>query len=137
MNTTPVAVETLGRNECLRLLATAPFGRICYTSRAMPTVQPVNFVVAGNQLVIRTSSASKLVAASRNAVCAFEADDIDTTTLAGWSVVVIGRANAVTDPATAERLGLLPLRSWATPASQRFITMELDVVSGRWLHSPA
>jgi nitroimidazol reductase NimA-like FMN-containing flavoprotein (pyridoxamine 5'-phosphate oxidase superfamily) len=137
VNTASVTIETLSHLECLRLLATAPFGRICYTSGAMPTVQPVNFAVAGQQLVMRTSSVSKLVAASRNAVCAFEADDIDPATLAGWSVVVIGRANAVTDLETVERLGQLALRSWATPDSERFITLELDLVSGRWLHSPA
>lgn len=137
MNATSVDVEMLSLAESLRLLRTVPYGRIIFTAHAMPAVQPVNFAVDGNRIVIRTSSESKLVAAGKfGAVLAFEVDDIDVTTRAGWSVVVVGQAWVVNDAAEAARLDALGLESWAVPTSQCYICISMDLVTGRWLHSP-
>ncbi|WP_181800149.1 glycine radical domain-containing protein [Streptomyces ipomoeae] len=46
-----------------------------------------------------TSRASAPARAVNGAVVAFEADEVDTSARAGWSVVVTGRATVVTDPA--------------------------------------
>lgn len=35
-------LEELSRAHCLRLLATVPIGRLSYTRRALPAVEPVN-----------------------------------------------------------------------------------------------
>jgi nitroimidazol reductase NimA-like FMN-containing flavoprotein (pyridoxamine 5'-phosphate oxidase superfamily) len=131
-----VAVEKLSRAECVRLLASVPVGRLCYTANAMPTIQPVNFVLDGDRLVIRTSSASKLAAATRRSVVAFEVDDVDLASWSGWSVVITGHANVVSDLDELVRLRTLPLASWAAPHSDQFIVVSLDLVTGRWLHSP-
>ncbi|MEU0221821.1 pyridoxamine 5'-phosphate oxidase family protein, partial [Streptomyces sp. NPDC006265] len=94
----------LERQECLRLMAKVPVGRIVYTRRALPAVLPVNFSLDGDGAVLlRTSAASELVRAIDGAVVAFEADDVDAARHSGWSVVVTGSATAVTDPAEHQR----------------------------------
>lgn len=55
----------LERQECLRLLAKAPVGRIVHTRHALPAVLPVNFCVdADGAVVLRTSAASSWSARS-------------------------------------------------------------------------
>lgn len=54
----------LGRQECLRLLAKAPVGRIVHTWHALPAVLPVNFALDGDGAVLLcTSATSELVRA--------------------------------------------------------------------------
>lgn len=130
------AVETLSRDECVRLLASVPFGRIIYTVAALPAVQPVNFTIRHDTIVVRTASESKLAAATRNSVIAFQADQIDVATRAGWSVTVVGRCSEVVDPVEVAELALTGPQAWGRPASDRFIVIGIEQVTGRWLHSP-
>ncbi len=130
------AVETLSRDECLRLLRSVPYGRLVYTVDALPAVQPVNFSVRDDAIVVRTMSDSKLAAATRNSVVAFQADQIDSQTRAGWSVTVVGRCEEVTDPAEQAELVRNGPEAWARPDSHRFIVVRAEQVTGRWLHSP-
>src|SRR5690606_10684839 len=88
-------LEVLGREECMRLLASASLGRLGITTGALPTVLPVNFRLVGDQIVFRTGSGTKLDAATDNAVVAFEVDDMDPVWHTGWSVVVTGMAREV------------------------------------------
>ena len=67
----------LTSDDCLRLLATVPFGRIIYTRQALPAVELVNFALEGGDIVIRTDRSGKLAAATRGAIVAFEADVVD------------------------------------------------------------
>jgi nitroimidazol reductase NimA-like FMN-containing flavoprotein (pyridoxamine 5'-phosphate oxidase superfamily) len=124
----------LGRQECLRRLATVPVGRIVYTRQALPAVLPVNFSVDGDgAVVLRTSAASELVRAVDGAVVAFEADDVDAVRHSGWSVVVTGAATVVTDPAEIERLSRTGPASWAPSPQEVFVRIEPELVTGREL----
>ncbi|MET8808379.1 pyridoxamine 5'-phosphate oxidase family protein [Streptomyces sp. NPDC004546] len=124
----------LGRHECLRLLATAPIGRIVYTRKALPAVVPVNFGLdADGAVLLRTSMASELARAVDGAVVAFEADAADVETHSGWSVVVTGRAETVTDAAEAARLERIGPRSWAPSPEEVFVRIEPELVTGREL----
>ncbi|MBB5626200.1 pyridoxamine 5'-phosphate oxidase family protein [Sphaerisporangium krabiense] len=124
-------LRVLTREECLHLFTLTPVGRIVFTDRALPSVQPVNFLLNGEDIVIRTSTGSKLAAATRNAVVAFEADEIDVTTRTGWSVTAVGHARAVTDPAEIELLSALPLVRWLPGDQDHFIVVRAEQVSGR------
>lgn len=124
-------LQVLDRDECLRLLGSVSVGRIVFTDRALPAVQPVNFVLHDGDVVIRTASASKLAVAARNAVVAFEADELDPALRAGWSVTVVGRARVASDPAECVALAELPLRSWAPGPLDHFILVRPSTVSGR------
>ncbi|MEV0379338.1 pyridoxamine 5'-phosphate oxidase family protein [Nonomuraea sp. NPDC050643] len=124
-------LQVLTREECLRLLASTPIGRIVFTDRALPAVQPVTFHLDGDAIVIRTGSGSKLAAATRRAVVAFEVDAFDPGPRTGWSVTVVGHARAVTEPAELERLARLPLHPWAPGGRDHYIVVRAEQVTGR------
>ncbi|MFF9164285.1 pyridoxamine 5'-phosphate oxidase family protein [Streptomyces longwoodensis] len=124
----------LGRQECLRLLVTAPVGRIVYTRQALPVITPVNFGLdADGAVLLRTSTASELAHALDGAVVAFEADEVDADTHSGWSVVVTGRAGIVTDPAETARLERVTPNSCAPSPEEVFVRIEPELVTGREL----
>jgi nitroimidazol reductase NimA-like FMN-containing flavoprotein (pyridoxamine 5'-phosphate oxidase superfamily) len=124
----------LDRQECLNLLATVPVGRIVYTRQALPAVLPVTFCLdRDGAVLVRTSASSGLVSAITGAVVAFEADAVDATAHSGWSVVVLGSADVVTDPAEHERLLRTGPRSWAPAPREVFLRITPELVTGREL----
>ncbi|MCS0604219.1 pyridoxamine 5'-phosphate oxidase family protein [Streptomyces sp. LP11] len=125
----------LGRQECLRLLAKVPVGRIVYTRQALPAVLPVNFCLGPDSAVLlRTSGDSDLARAVDGAVVAFEVDEFDAATRSGWSVVVTGRAGLVPDPAESEPPdGEGGPDSWMPVRDGVLVRIETEVVSGREL----
>ncbi|WP_433498713.1 pyridoxamine 5'-phosphate oxidase family protein [Sphaerimonospora sp. CA-214678] len=130
-------LEILSREECLDLLGSSPIGRIVFTDRALPAVQPVNFCLFEGNVVIRTMAGSKLSAATRNAVVAFEVDDFDAEMRWGWSVTAVGHARTVSDPEETARLSRLPLSPWAPGDRDHFIVMAPEQISGRRIRRPA
>jgi nitroimidazol reductase NimA-like FMN-containing flavoprotein (pyridoxamine 5'-phosphate oxidase superfamily) len=126
-------LQILDREECLALLASVPVGRIVFTHRALPAVQPVNFVLDGEAIVIRTGPGSKVSGATLDTVVAFEVDEIDVEEHSGWSVTVVGHAYAVHDPEEKRRLDALPLRPWAPGQRDHFLRIPVDMVTGRRL----
>jgi hypothetical protein len=46
-------LERLDRDECLRLLASVPVGRLIFTVNALPMVRPVNFALMEGQRIGR------------------------------------------------------------------------------------
>jgi hypothetical protein len=129
-----VLVE-LSREKCLRLMATAPVGRIIYTRRAMPAVEMVNFTLDAGDIVIRTAASGKLAAAIRGAVVAFEADEYDPATRTGWSVTAVGHAREVTDPAWIERLRTTGPHPWVPGDQPYFMAITPGTLNGRCLSS--
>jgi uncharacterized protein len=124
-------LEVLDREECLLLLGRATLGRVAVTSAALPTVLPVNFRLAGERIVFRTGEGTKLAAATRNAVVAFEVDDIDPVDHTGWSVVVTGVARPVVDPDDQAALKDVGIARWAAGPDGHLVEVSLDMVSGR------
>lgn len=128
-------LQVLEREECLTLLASVPVGRIVFTDRALPAVQPVNFVLDGDRIVIRTTAGSRLASAAGDAVVAFEADEFDALSRTGWSVTMVGHARAVRDRTEIAELSLLPLTPWAPGGRERFIVLHVQQISGRRIHA--
>lgn len=95
--------SALSRTECLDLMASVPVGRLVYTYRALPAVIPLRFFMDGEGVVVHTGTDSTLNAAVRDTVVAFQVDDLDPVTLAGWSVTLVGQARLVTGPAEIAR----------------------------------
>lgn len=123
-------LEILSRDECLRLLTTMSLGRVGVTSGALPAVLPVNFCFSDEQVLIRTSTGSKLDAALRDCVVAFEVDDFNPMNHTGWSVMVTGVAHeldSVEHPSTQ----IAPLARWAPLGEGHTISIPTDIVSGR------
>jgi nitroimidazol reductase NimA-like FMN-containing flavoprotein (pyridoxamine 5'-phosphate oxidase superfamily) len=124
-------LHTLDRGECLRLLRTVPVGRVVFSQDALPAIQPVNFTLDGNHIIFRTSGGGKLAAALAGCVVAFEADEIDTTTHNGWSVVVVGHASLIRDIDRLVALAGPDSRPWAPGRTDHVIQIKAERVTGR------
>ena len=130
-------LEILSEEECHRLITATPLGRIVFTDRALPAIQPVNIVIARGEVIIRTSSGSKLAAAARNAVVAFEVDEFDPAIHTGWSVVIVGHARVVSENGELSDLRDLPLRTWTPNEHDHYIAIRPELISGRRLPEAA
>jgi nitroimidazol reductase NimA-like FMN-containing flavoprotein (pyridoxamine 5'-phosphate oxidase superfamily) len=125
-------LEILPYDECLRLLASVPVGRVGFFADGEVVVLPVNHVVDRQDPVFRTARGSKLSAAEGQNLAAFEADHYDEQTRAGWSVLVIGRAEVVYDEAEVQRLNRRRLHPWVTAVERPFwIRIRATSISGR------
>ncbi|MFJ5643320.1 pyridoxamine 5'-phosphate oxidase family protein [Streptomyces sp. NPDC093223] len=118
----------------LRLLSSVSLGRIVFTRHALPAVRPVNHVLDGGEIVVRTHAGADVSAYARQggglgAVVAYEADSIDPDTRLGWSVVVTGYARLVTDPAELARYRAM-LRPWVDQATDQAIRVRPELVTG-------
>lgn len=126
-------LEALSRAEAIALLETREVGRLVYTRRALPAIRPVNYAVRDGAVLIWTGSASSLGQAVRGAVVAFETDALDRVNRSGWSVVVTGTAQLVTDEAQLARARLDGPVPWAPGVKEFLIRIPLTIVTGRWL----
>ena len=128
-------LEVLPFDTCLELLASVPVGRVSFLADGEVVILPVNHVVDERDVVFRTDRGSKLSAADRRDHVAFEADDYDPLTRTGWSVLVSGRAEVVSEDAEIQRLGRLGLYPWVTAVDHPFwIRIRPTSVTGR--HTP-
>src|SRR5581483_11402089 len=98
-------LEVLDTAECLDLLASVSIGRVIFTARALPDVVRVNFVLHEGMIVVPTTGGSKLFAAVRNAVVAFEVDDFDTESQ-------LGTLRSKGSPCTARRSRIRASTTW-------------------------
>ena len=110
---TPGLLPLSSPARAMELLGSIWLGRIVFTADALPTIRPVDHVVADGCVIVRTGSGTMLARAllrsgREGMVVAYEADDIDLTTRAGWSVIVTGRAVLVTDPDELRRYQAMP-----------------------------
>lgn len=123
----------LTRNECLSLLADGVIGRVIFTDHALPTVQPVNYLLDGEEIIFRTANGSKLAAATRNAVVAFQLDEFDMTARSGWTVLGVGEAYEVVNPARLAELADLQPDPWVREHDAHTLSIPLTIVTGRRL----
>lgn len=115
------------------MLATVPLGRIVFTMRALPAVHPVRHIIDGDDLIIRSSIAPATSAAFSSAagaaVVAYQADSIDTGTFTGWSVVVTGLAQLVTDASELARYQE-KLSPWEFGEADYVIRIRPELITG-------
>jgi nitroimidazol reductase NimA-like FMN-containing flavoprotein (pyridoxamine 5'-phosphate oxidase superfamily) len=139
--------------ECWQLLASVSIGRVVFTHRAMPAIRPVNHLVEGRTIIIRThlgaAIASRAALAStasiapvagtaraaagrdeeQGSVVCYEADQIDAARHTGWSVIVTGLARLVTDPGAIARYADA-LEPWIAGEMNQVVAIEPRFVSG-------
>ncbi|GGP46488.1 pyridoxamine 5'-phosphate oxidase family protein [Saccharothrix coeruleofusca] len=123
-------LEVLSREECLRLLARTPVGRLVFTDRALPAAHPVVYALDGESVVMRLPEGSAALTA-RDTVVAFEIDDLAHDLSKGWSVLAVGHVSEVSDRCELARLdGLgLPSRGWG--GGDHYLVVELELLTGR------
>jgi uncharacterized protein len=126
-------LEVLDTQECLRLLATQVIGRLGLSGKNFPLILPVNYALDRGVIVFRTHSGSALLAAD-HANVTFEVDEIDRRTRSGWSVLVHGLAEEVTEAHRAdlvERTQATGVKPWAPGERGRWMRLIPQEVSGR------
>ncbi len=127
----PTLVE-LGRDECLELLGTATIGRVVLSVHCIPVAVPVNLSVIDGNALFTTDVGSKLRAAVLGQVVSVEADDVDRTYHTGWSVLLTGVAQIVSDPETIRQTRRAH-QAWAPGAHPFLVKVPSTVISGRRL----
>jgi nitroimidazol reductase NimA-like FMN-containing flavoprotein (pyridoxamine 5'-phosphate oxidase superfamily) len=126
----------LARDECIRLLALTRFGRLAVSPpdwRAPPIIRPVTYVFdrTSQSIVFRSARGSKFTALLLSGQAAFEIDGIEPATKTGWSVIVEGPIEEITDTAEIYRLQRLKLHPWAPGEKPHWIRIRAITVSGR------
>ncbi len=130
-------LDAIERHECMALLRHAHVGRVAVIADGEPLVLPVNFVVdEDDAIVFRTAEGTKFDACLNHARVAFEVDEIDIRNHAGWSVLIRGNAQVLTDPPEIARARQLPLIPWARAPKPHFVRLVPDIVSGRRIPPP-
>ena len=124
----------LSREECLNLLAAHRFGRLAVcTGSGPPLIRPVNysFDKPTQSVVFRTAPGSKFHALIRSAQAAFEIDGIDGGSRTGWSVIIHGVTDEVTNTSEIHRLDATGLDPWAPGDRPHWFHIRAWTVSGR------
>lgn len=124
-------LDLLSEQECRQLLGQSRVGRVVVSFGAGAAVFPVNYIVAGDDIVFFTAEGTKLRAAATNATVSFEVDHIDPFAETGWSVLVAGPAREVTDPAVITGVRRAGLHPWAPGDRFHLVAISIEFLSGR------
>ncbi|MGY2063250.1 pyridoxamine 5'-phosphate oxidase family protein, partial [Nocardia gipuzkoensis] len=84
----------LERDEALRLLAGANYGRIVFTQNALPAIRPRNHLLDEEMIIVRTRLSTHVPDSGRASgithtaaageVVAYQADELDPVRCIGW-----------------------------------------------------
>jgi nitroimidazol reductase NimA-like FMN-containing flavoprotein (pyridoxamine 5'-phosphate oxidase superfamily) len=130
--TVTAELEILTEAECRRLLAEQEVGRVAFVDHDFPVILPVNYVVDGNTIAIKTGLGAKADRVPLQRV-AFEVDGIELWNETGWSVLVQGYGQDATD-AIGDRFEDLRRRgieTWAPGEKTQWLTVDIHRISGR------
>lgn len=130
-------LDVLNRRQCLDRLQTTRVGRLIFTESALPAVQPVNFRLWRDDVVIRVAGGAKLAAAAERQVVAFEADELDQDLRSGWSVTVVGHAEPVTDIDALVEIAGTFVSPWVSGRRDHFVRVRTEQMTGREFRDPA
>ena len=123
-------LDILDEEECLNLLRQRSIGRVAVSVGAIPAVFPVNYHCEDGAIYFATGKGTKLAAAVRSAVVAFEIDEADAQSHEGWSVLAVGVAHEVHDESVRRAVEAY-LRPWAPGERTHLVRIWPDFVSGR------
>jgi nitroimidazol reductase NimA-like FMN-containing flavoprotein (pyridoxamine 5'-phosphate oxidase superfamily) len=126
-------------SECEELLARAQLGRVGVVVDGRPEIFPVNHVFddATHSVAFPTNEGTKLRAALRWPSVAFEVDGMELDPPGGWSVLVVGRAEEITDTDEVSRLARKRTAVWRAAGDERWLRIKPDKVTGRRIYGPA
>ena len=131
-------LEELSMQDCFDLLASGRVGRLVYVDEQGPVAIPVNYAMAGADIVFRVEQGTKR-AALEQPVVAFEVDHIDEGARSAWSVIVRGAAYEVDVDRVPELLGRMgghPPVPWAIGIHNVWLRVVASGVTGRRLGAP-
>ena len=133
----PASFAELSEAECQELLAQHTAGRVGFMAPEGPQILPVTYQYRNGGVIFRTSPAGPLSGLVRRTSVAFEIDDIDEQNKYGWSVLVLGFAEAMAHNyllTSAWETGPVP---WADGVRNLFIEIKPRKISGRSVRAAA
>lgn len=122
-------ITVLSEDESWDLLASMTLGRLVTVVAGQPEIFPVNFVVQRPTVLFRTAEGTKLLSAVMDDRVAFEADDHNLEE--GWSVVVKGRAEVMSNSADLDKANRAQLLTWTPTIKQRYVRIAAAEITGR------
>ncbi|MGX8904185.1 helix-turn-helix domain-containing protein [Streptomyces netropsis] len=129
------ALEVLPPAECREKLAHGGVGRVVFSAPEGPEAVPVNFRLVGDAIVFRTAAGGVLAGAVGSDV-AFEVDRIDEARSEGWSILVRGVAEPVSEPEERQHLSeTADPHSWAGGERHTWVRIPLGRITGRRIRS--
>jgi nucleotide-binding universal stress UspA family protein len=131
------SLAEIPEEECLALLAGKSVGRLIVVYEDNPIAFPVNYVLDGRTVAIRTDQGTKLDWGALGRV-AFEVDEIDEARHQGWSVIVQGVGRDITEgiDTWSERLRSKELVPWVGGDRQHWIAIASPRITGRRILTP-
>ena len=132
MDVHDAVLQALTPEEARSLLASSHVGHIGISSKALPQVVPVQYVVDGDNIVIRTHVGSALSDATHDSVVAFEVDGPPLPSVPTWSVHVNGVAVHVPDE-SIDSAASSALPSWPADHVAHLVYVSIDLISGQRL----
>jgi nitroimidazol reductase NimA-like FMN-containing flavoprotein (pyridoxamine 5'-phosphate oxidase superfamily) len=118
-------LEPIGEQECLELLATQSVGRLAVVHNGQPLVVPATYVLDQRTVACRTVLDVIGDSATLGKI-AFQVDSVDPELKAGWSVLVTGVGENITDALDSwsdhlmSRTRQLP---WATGSNETWVAI--------------
>jgi hypothetical protein len=125
-------VIELSTAECWSLLRGSHVGRLAWTTTGGPVVVPVNLVLDGRSVRIRTSAHSEMVGKVDDERVAVQVDAFDELRRSGWSVLARGVARVRYDDVDGPEPDL-----WPTDPRPALVVVTIDELTGRKLVSAA
>ena len=123
-------LEVLDEATCFALLGGAALGRVAYIAAGIARVVPVNIAVQDGAVHVRVGTGGLLAAITDGQLLTLEADDHDTDSFGGWSVIVTGPAREI---ARRPDRSLPMVYSWLQPDAARLVRLTPLEISGRRL----
>lgn len=124
--------QVLSADQCRELLAEHHVGRIAWAAADGLQLLPVSYAFQYGSVVFRTSPYGVLSELVRPSEVIFEIDDLDPDSRAGWSVVLVGRAQAVAEPRDLVQLWTVDgMEPWAPGIRTLFIEVTPRQITGR------
>jgi len=123
----------LGEEECADLLARTSLGRLGVVVDGRPEIFPVNHVydAATATVAFPTNERTKVHGALNWPFVAFEVDGLEPEDDSGWSVLVVGHAEEITDTGEIERLSEQRKVLWHPLETVRWLRIVPTKVTGR------
>ena len=134
---TAPTLQSLDREECLKLIEPGGIGRVAFNGSHGPTVLPVNYRLHEGSIVFRTASGGAMDLDLRTGLegveikVGFEVDHIDEAQREGWSVLIQGPAHHL-PPGELPEVTVTP---WAGGERHLYVRINPQQITGRRIHN--
>ncbi|GAA0250516.1 hypothetical protein GCM10010492_58380 [Saccharothrix mutabilis subsp. mutabilis] len=130
------AARKLSRRRCLQLLGTADRGRLVVVHQVLPVVQPVAYRVDGGDVLAEVDDRFVPPRTVTDTIVAFQADNLGSDPLDGWTVTVVGHAHP-----TGDTTGHTPGEPDDDHPATRLVRIRIERITGNRVplqddHSP-